>query len=63
MTAIIVGLTFILFGAWGMVRWFPELLTVLRGFGSLALFLGGITSLIAGISLFQNSRSNEKKEE
>jgi len=62
MTAVIVGLGFIVLGIFGFVHWFVEVLAVLKGFGSLSLIVGGLVAVIAGLSSFRPSRPNAPKE-
>jgi hypothetical protein len=50
MTAVIVGLAFVAAGLWGFVNWFPAVLFVLKGFGSISLIIGGVVAVLAGVS-------------
>jgi hypothetical protein len=62
MTAVIMGLVFIALGGWGFVQWFPEVLGVIKGFGSISLIVGGIVAVIAGMSSFKTTRPDAPKE-
>ncbi len=47
--AVIIGILFIAIGIGGLVSWFPDFLSVLRGLGPISILLGGIVALVAGI--------------
>lgn len=59
MTAVILGIVFILLGLVGMSRWFDELLSTLRGLGPLSLFLGGVVTLVVGLTSFRPTKKSE----
>ncbi len=64
MISILVGLVFIVAGALGIVRWFPDVIGVVRGFLPLSLILGGLVAVVTGIgSLSGRRRSNARKAE
>jgi hypothetical protein len=50
MLATFVGLAFIAAGAWGILHWRAEFLLVMKGFLPISLFLGGLISLVVGLS-------------
>lgn len=60
MTAIVVGVIFIVVGLWGVVHWASDLLAVLRGLGPVSVLLGGIVAVVAGISSFRPPRTDSK---
>lgn len=60
MTAILVGVVFIILGLWGAVRWMQDLLVVLRGLGPISLFMGGIVAVVAGVSSLRPPRADSK---
>ncbi len=63
MIAIVVGIFFILLGMFGILKWAPDLIMVLRGFLPISLTLGGIVGLMAGVSALQARRKgNENKK-
>lgn len=62
MTAIFVGLSFVVVGIWGMMRWFPDFLIFARGLLPFSLFLGGVMALIAGVSSLQSRGGNGNKK-
>jgi predicted membrane channel-forming protein YqfA (hemolysin III family) len=63
MTAVSVGIVFVLMGLFGLVVWLHEVLFVLKGFLPLVLCVSGIVALMAGVSTFGQKKSNaaEKK--
>jgi hypothetical protein len=62
MIAVIVGVVFVLLGIWGAVAWFPEVLVIVKGFGSVSLIIGGVVAVIAGMSSLKSMRPNAPKE-
>lgn len=62
MTAIFVGIIFVVGGAWGLIRWFPDFLIVARGLFPLSLLMGGVMAVIAGIGSLQSRRSDGDKK-
>jgi predicted phage tail protein len=63
MTAILIGLVFIVAGLMGMAHWFHDFLLVMRGFLPVSIFIGGVVSLIAGIASFETRSPDEKKND
>jgi hypothetical protein len=59
MTSILIGVVFIVAGAWGCVHWSHDLLVVLRGLGSISLLVGGVVALIAGVGSLQPRRKDD----
>ena len=62
MTAISIGIVFVLMGLFGMVFWLHEFLIVLAGFGPICFLLGGVMAVLAGVSSFQNSSGGDKEK-
>jgi len=62
MTAIFVGIAFIVFGVWGIINWFQAFIFFVEGVVPLSLLLGGLISMIAGIASVQARRGNEKSK-
>lgn len=62
MIAVIVGAAFIALGAWGIFRWFADVLIIIKGFGSVSLIIGGVVAVIAGMSSMKSVRSDVPKE-
>jgi hypothetical protein len=60
MVAVLVGLLFIVGGLWGVVRWFPDFMVMLKGFGPVSILIGGVVAFITGIASFQSRRVNDK---
>jgi hypothetical protein len=50
MLAILFGLIFIVFGLWGIVRWLPDVMMIVRGMAPAMLCCGGLLAVIAGIA-------------
>lgn len=59
MIAIVIGLTFIAVGGFGVLCWFKDFLTILRGVLPLSLVLGGIAAVLTGVSSFQKHRGGD----
>jgi len=62
MIAVFVGVMFLILGAFGAIIWLHDLVTVVRGFGTLSLILGGILAVIFGIASLTSPRVDGKKE-
>lgn len=63
MIAMLVGLVFVAAGAWGIARWFPDFLIVLRGLGPVSVLLGGLVAVVTGVSsMGPRRRSNDEKK-
>lgn len=60
MVAVVVGLTFISLGAWGLLVWFDEFLFTVKGWGPISLILGGLIAIIMGISSFRAVRDGQR---
>ena len=63
MTAVIVGLGFIFLGAWGFFYWFQDFLTEFKGFGPISILIGGLITMVIGISSFRKPRTDESHKE
>lgn len=64
MTAVIVGIGFIVIGLWGISHWFQPFLFFMRAFVPLSFLLGGVVSLVVGIaSLRPNKISDSHGDE
>jgi hypothetical protein len=63
MTSIVVGLSFIFLGFWGIFHWSKDFLAVLRGFLPFSVFIGGLIAVFAGLHSIQTPRRDEKSEE
>ena len=50
MLAVIVGLIFAVFGLWGVVIWWPDFITVVKGSIPFMLIIGGLIAVVAGIT-------------
>jgi len=61
MVSILVGLVFVGAGFWGLIRWFPDFINFVQGFGPLSLILGGLVAVVVGISSLSFGRSDGKK--
>lgn len=63
MIAVLVGLVFVVLGAWGIARWFTDFLLVMRGLGPVSVLLGGLVAVVTGFSSRQpRRRSNAEKK-
>lgn len=63
MIAVLVGLVFVGLGAWGIARWFPDFLVVMRGLGPVSILLGGLVAVVTGLSsMGPRRRSNAEKK-
>jgi len=63
MIAVLVGLVFVVLGAWGIARWFGEFLLVMRGIGPVSVLLGGLVAVVTGFSSLQpRRRGNAEKK-
>jgi hypothetical protein len=63
MIAVLVGLIFVVAGAWGIARWFPDFIIVVRGLGPVSVLLGGLVAVVTGFSSLQpRRRSNAEKK-
>jgi thiol:disulfide interchange protein len=50
MLAIVLGCLFIVFGLWGMVRWLPDVMVIVRGMTPAMFCCGGLLAVVAGIA-------------
>jgi hypothetical protein len=63
MIAVLVGLVFVVAGAWGIARWFPDFIVVVRGLGPVSILLGGLVAVVTGFStLSPRRRGNDEKK-
>jgi hypothetical protein len=63
MIAVLVGLVFVVAGAWGIARWFSDFVLVVRGLGPVSVLLGGLVAVVTGFSSLQpRRRSNAEKK-
>jgi hypothetical protein len=53
MMSLIVGLSAVSAGLWGMFHWFDQLLFVIKGVVPAMVLMGGAIAVIAGISTFR----------
>ncbi len=60
MTAVVIGIIFVVLGGYGLLFWFKDFVTVLRGFLPVSILVGGIVALISGIGSLRPKRSDEK---
>lgn len=59
--SVIIGLVITLAGLWGLIRWWCDLLLVLRGSIPIMLIFGGAIAVIAGLSEIRDELSSKKK--
>lgn len=59
MTAVVIGILFIVLGAYGLLSWFHDFVTVLRGFIPFSILVGGLVAVVSGISSLRPKRSDE----
>lgn len=63
MIAVLVGLVFVVAGAWGIAHWFPDFVVVVRGLGPVSVLLGGLVAVVTGLSsLPPRRRGNVEKK-
>lgn len=62
MISIIFGFLFIVAGLWGVLKWFPDFLVVIRGFLPISLFFGGCVAVMAGLASIRPHRKDEKEK-
>lgn len=62
MIATLIGCLFIIFGFWGILAWFPDFLTILRGFVPISLVLGGLVAIASGLGSLRKPRAHEKNK-
>ena len=63
MIAVLVGLIFVVIGAWGIARWFSDFIMVMRGLGPVSVLLGGLVAMVTGFSSLQpRRRGNAEKK-
>ena len=62
MTAIFVGIIFIVVGAWGLIHWFGDFLAFVRGMVPVSFFLGGLMAFVAGVATLRASRRDNAKK-
>lgn len=62
MTAVVIGIIFIVLGLWGLVSWLSSFIEVLQGLGPISLLVGGVMALIAGMSSLKTRRRDEKSQ-
>ncbi|MCG3205408.1 MAG: hypothetical protein KCHDKBKB_02129 [Elusimicrobia bacterium] len=63
MTAVVIGCVFIFLGGWGLLYWFQDFLTLIRGLGPISVLVGGLIALVAGISSFRASDAQPGSKE
>jgi len=63
MIATLIGSVFIVLGFWGILIWFPDFLTVIRGFLPVSLIAGGIIAIASGLGSLRKKRKNDKTKE
>lgn len=71
MLAIVFGLIFMVLGLWGLVSWWADFLTILKGMLPVLFFFGGLLAVIAGATSIHDAmetrtgieKETEKKEE
>lgn len=60
---LILGVIFVILGIWGVVAWWPDFLTVLKGGGCpLLAFIGAIMA-IAAVSEIRDAIARKREEE
>jgi len=62
MLAILVGILFIVVGCFGVLVWTPDFIVVVRGFMPFMIAIGGVISVIAGISSIKDRLDKSKKK-
>ena len=63
MLAIIVGLVFAVLGVWGVVCWWCDFMTVLKGLVPFMIFVGGCISIVAGFTAIRDAMDDAKLKE
>lgn len=63
MTAVVIGIAFIVMGCFGLLYWFADFLVFLRGFGPVSVLIGGIVALISGVASLRPKRTNENAKQ
>lgn len=62
MGALIGGLIAVALGVWGIVSWFKDFIVVIKGSVPLMVALGGLLSIIAGITTMKDAAEAKKLE-
>ena len=55
MLAVITGLAFLVLGLWGMIGWWPNFVSFLKGCVPAMLAVGGFLAVVAGITSIKDS--------
>lgn len=62
LTSIVGGAIAIVLGLLGLINWWGDFVTILKGGIPILLLLGGIISLVAGISEMKETSKTKKEE-
>jgi hypothetical protein len=62
-TSIVIGAIVALLGLWGIIGWWCDFLTVLKGSVPAMLIFGGAIAVIAGLSEIKDEAAAKKTEE
>ncbi|HDI45808.1 MAG TPA: hypothetical protein ENF60_00540 [Candidatus Omnitrophica bacterium] len=60
---LVVGVIFVILGIWGVVVWWPDFLTVLKGGGTPFLAFIGAIMAIAAVSEIRDAIARKREEE
>jgi len=60
--SIIVGAVVVLLGLWGLLGWWCDFMTVLKGSIPIMLVFGGVIAVIAGLSELKDEQAAKKTE-
>ncbi len=63
MLAVITGLVFIVLGLWGILGWWSDFLSFLRGSVPFMLFVGGLLAVVAGVTSIRDSLESKGSPE
>ncbi|MFH1369401.1 MAG: hypothetical protein ABII64_09785 [Elusimicrobiota bacterium] len=55
MLAVITGVAFLVLGLWGIIGWWPDFISFLKGSVPAMIFVGGFLAVIAGITSIKDS--------
>lgn len=57
--AIVIGLFFVAIGLWGLNRWIPEFLALVKGLVPLVFLTSGILAIVVGLTSLGSRRSGK----
>ncbi len=62
MTAVLLGIVFVILGALGLMHWFHYFCVVVCGIFPISILIGGVVAIMSGVTSLRSARPHDRKQ-